>query len=67
MKLPVKLAAYPPPEFQWYSPGSHPSLPARPSLRMDLGWEGQHAPWQGLCPDPVGTPSEDTLRNLHIM
>lgn len=30
VKLPVKLAAYPPPEFQWYSPGSCPSLPAGP-------------------------------------
>lgn len=27
VKLPVKLAAYPPPEFQWYSPGPCPSLP----------------------------------------
>ena len=36
VKLPVKLAAYPPPEFQWYSPGSRPSRPAGPSCRADL-------------------------------
>ena len=29
VKLPVKLAAYPPPEFQWYLPRSCPSLPTR--------------------------------------
>lgn len=29
VKLPVKLAAYPPPEFQWYSPGSCPLTPCQ--------------------------------------
>lgn len=36
VKLPVKLAAYPPPEFQWYGPGSCPSVPAG---LADLGAE----------------------------
>ena len=33
VKLPVKLAAYPPPEFQWYLPCSCPSLPTKSSAR----------------------------------
>lgn len=61
VKLPVKLSAYPPPEFQWYSPGSRPSIPARPSLRKDLEWEGQHAPRQGLCPETLWGPPLKTL------
>lgn len=61
MKLPVKLAAYPPPEFQWYSPGLCPLLPARPSSDQTSGWEWQHPPWQSLCQDPVGTCMEGIL------
>ena len=35
VKLPVKLAAYPPPEFQWYLPCSCPSLPTKSSARKN--------------------------------
>lgn len=81
VKLPVKLAAYPPPEFQWYtSLAPAPHYPPGPMQKRTTGREGQHSPhhgllletWMGNCPHYQSLhPGQGTLmkilRNMHIM
>ena len=52
VKLPVKLAAYPPPEFQWYQPWPLPLA----THQVQQGGKGSILPIKGLCPEtPMGT------------
>lgn len=62
MKLPVKLAAYPPPEFQWYGPGSCPHYL---QASLTLGEEGSIFPgW--ACALSLPGPPLKTLRSKCI-
>lgn len=54
MKLPVKLAAYPPPEFQWYLPGSCPST-TQAQQDGPQGGEGSVFLIRPVPRDPMGT------------
>lgn len=68
VKLPVKLAAYPPPEFQWYQPWLLPlsTHQARHKNRPG-GRKGSFLPIRACTLKPCGDPSEDTLRKMHRM
>lgn len=66
VKLPVKLAAYPPPEFQWYQPWPLPLSQEPPQAQNEnrpQGGKGSLPHYEAPCPE---TP-EDTLRNVHLI
>lgn len=57
VKLPVKLAAYPPPEFQWYQPWPLPLATPQAQHKNRLqGGKGGIPHYQGLCPKTLTGP-----------
>lgn len=77
VKLPVKLAAYPLPEFQWYLPHSCPSLPTRSSVSKNhragqAAFSPSRPTSYDLDGDPsgpvpcVGNPDEDSKGSAYF-